>query len=61
MCRDSDMGEYNEKLLRWTGSMLWIVCGNKMLDAVSKNVCLLAPLLCMLDVFLVMWFVFIVV
>ena len=49
------------KLLRWIGSMLWIVCGNKMHVAVSRNVCLLAPLLCMLDVFLVMWYVLVVV
>ena len=49
------------KLLRWTGSVLWIVCTSKMHDAVSRNVCLLAPLLCMLDVFLVMWYVLVVV
>ena len=41
--------------------MLWIVCENKIHDAVSRNVCLLTPLLCMLDVFLVMWYVLAVV
>ena len=40
--------------------MLWNVCVNRMHIAVSKNVCLLAPLLCMLDVFLVMWYVLVV-
>ena len=37
--------------------MLLIVCASKMHDAVSRNVCLLAPLLCILDVFLVKWYV----
>ena len=41
--------------------MLCIVCGNKMHDAVSRNVCLLAPLLCILDVFLVKWYVLVAV
>ena len=41
--------------------MLLIVCVNKMHDAVSRNVCLLAPLLCMLDVFWVMWYVHVAV
>ena len=41
--------------------MLLIVCASKMHDAVSKNVCLLAPLLCMLDVFWVMWYVLVAV
>ena len=41
--------------------MLWIVCENKMHDAVSRNVCLLAPLLCVLDVFLVKWYVLVAV
>ena len=40
--------------------MLLIVCASKMYDAVSRNVCLLAPLLCMLDVFWVMWYVHVV-
>ena len=38
-----------------------IVCVNKMHDAVLRNVHLLAPLLCMLDVFLVMWYVHVAV
>ena len=54
-------GNMTGKLLRWTGSMLWIVCASKMHNAVSRNVCLLAPLLCMLDVFLVKWYVLVVV
>ena len=37
------------------------VCANKMYDAVSRNVCLLAPLLCMLDVFWVTWYVLVAV
>ena len=41
--------------------MLWIVCGNKMHDAVLRNVCLLAPLLCVMDVFLEMWYVLVAV
>ena len=41
--------------------MLWIVCSNKMHDVVSRNVCLLVPLLCMLDVFLVKWYVLVAV
>ena len=41
--------------------MLSIVCGNKMHDAVLKNVCLLAPLLCMLDVFWVTWYALVAV
>ena len=41
--------------------MLLIAFGNKMHNAVSKNVCLLAPLLCMWDVFLVKWYVHVVV
>ena len=41
--------------------MLLIVCASKMHDAVSRNVCLLAPLLCMLDVFLVKWYVLVAV
>ena len=41
--------------------MLWIVCSNKMHDAVSRNVCLLATLLCVLDVFLEMWYVLVAV
>ena len=41
--------------------MLLIVCVNKMHDAVSRNVCLLAPLLCVLDVFLVMYYVLVAV
>ena len=41
--------------------MLWIVCTNKIHVAVSRNVCLLAPLLCMLDIFLVMWYVLVAV
>ena len=41
--------------------MLLIVCINKMHDAVSRNVCLLAPLICMLDIFLVMWYVLVAV
>ena len=47
--------------LRWIGSVLLIVCASKMYDAVSRNVCLLAPLLCMLDVFWVMWYVLVAV
>ena len=41
--------------------MLLIVCTSKMYDAVSRNVCLLAPLLCMLDVFWVMRYVHVAV
>ena len=41
--------------------MLSIVCVNKMHDAVSRNMCLLVLLLCMLDVFLVMWYVHVAV
>ena len=41
--------------------MLWIVCASKMHNAVLKNVCLLAPLLCMLDMFLVKWYVLVAV
>ena len=41
--------------------MLSIVCASKMYDAVSRNACLLAPLLCMLNVFWVTWFVLVVV
>ena len=41
--------------------MLWTVCASKMHDAVSRNVCLLAPLLCVLDVFLVKWYVLVAV
>ena len=41
--------------------MLWIVCKNKIHDAVSKIVCLLVPLLCVLDVFWVMWYVLVAV
>ena len=49
------------KLPRWTGSVLWIVCVNKMHIAVSRNVCPLAPVLCVLDVFWVAWYVLAVV
>ena len=41
--------------------MLLIVCASKMYAAVSRNVCLLAPLLCALDVFWVMWYVLVAV
>ena len=41
--------------------MLWIVCASKMHDAVSRNVCLLAPLLYVLDIFLVKWYVHVAV
>ena len=41
--------------------MLSIVCASKMYDAVSRIACLLAPLLCMLDVFWVTWFVLVAV
>ena len=61
MCGDLDWGSMMGKLMRWTGSVLWIVCRNKMHDAVSRTVCLLDPLLCMLDVFLVKWYVLVVV
>ena len=54
-------GNMTVKLLRWTASMLWIVCTSKMHDAVSRNVCLLALLLYMLDIFLVMWYILVVV
>ena len=47
--------------LRWIGSMPLTVCINKMHDAVSRNACLLPPLLCMLDVFWVTWYVLVVV
>ena len=41
--------------------MLLIVCVNKMYAAVSRNVCLFAPLLYVLDVFWVTWYVLVVV
>ena len=41
--------------------MLWTVCINRMHIAVSRNACLLALLLYMLDLFLVMWYVLVVV
>ena len=41
--------------------MLLIVCASKMYDAVSRIAYLLAPLLCVLDVFWVMWYVHVVV
>ena len=41
--------------------MLSIVCANKMYDAVSRIACLLAPLLCMLDVFWLTWYVLVAV
>ena len=41
--------------------MLSIVCGNNMYAAVSRIVCLLVPLLCVLDVFLVKWYVYVAV
>ena len=37
------------------------VCTSKTYDAVSRNVCLLAPLLCVLDVFWVTWYVLVAV
>ena len=37
------------------------VCASKTYDAVSRNVCLLAPLLCVLDVFWVTWYVLVAV
>ena len=61
MCGDSDVGSVTGKLPRWIGSVLWIVCINRMHDAVSRTVCLLAPLLCVLDIFLVMWYVLVAV
>ena len=36
--------------------MLWIVYINRMHIAVLRSVCLLAPLPCMMDIFLVMWY-----
>ena len=50
-------GSVTGRWLRWIGSVLLIACVNKMHNAVSRNVCLLAPLLCVLDVFLVRWYV----
>ena len=47
--------------LRWIGSVLSIVCASRMYDAVSRNACLLAPLLCVLDVFWVTWYVLVAV
>ena len=41
--------------------MLSIVCASRMYDAVSRNACLLAPLLCVLDVFWVTWYVLVAV
>ena len=41
--------------------MLSIVCASKMYDAVSRIACHLAPLLCVLDVFWVTWYVLVVV
>ena len=41
--------------------MLLIVCADRMYDAVSRNACLLAPLLCVLDVFQVTWYVLVAV
>ena len=41
--------------------MLSIVCASKMYDAVSRIACLLAPLLCMLEVFWAMWYVLVAV
>ena len=41
--------------------MLSIVYASKMHDAVSRIACLLAPLLCMLDVFCVIWYVHVAV
>ena len=41
--------------------MLSIVCENIMHNAVPRNVYLLAPLLCVLDVFLVKWYVHVAV
>ena len=38
-----------------------IVCVIKTYNAVSRNVCLLAPLLCALDVFWVTWYVLVAV
>ena len=50
-----------ERWLRWIGSVLLIVCANRMHIAVSRNVCLLAPLFYVLDVFLVTWYVLVAV
>ena len=41
--------------------MLSIVCANKMYDAASRIACLLAPLLCVLDMFWVTWYVLVAV
>ena len=41
--------------------MLLNVCASKMHDAVLRNVCLLAPLLYMLDMLLVKWYVLVAV
>ena len=41
--------------------MLSIVCASKMYDAASRIACLLAPLLCMLDVFWVTGYVLVAV
>ena len=41
--------------------MLSIVCASRMYDAVSRNMCHLAPLLCVLDVFWVTWYVLVAV
>ena len=47
--------------LRWIGSVLSIVCASRMYDAVLRNACLLAPLLYVLDVFLVKWYIHVAV
>ena len=54
-------GSMTGRWLRWIGSVLLIVCANRMYAAVSRNVCLLAPLICMLDLFLVKWYVLVAV
>ena len=41
--------------------MLSIVCASRMYDAVSRIACHLAPLLCVLDMFWVMWYVLVAV
>ena len=50
-----------ERWLRWIESVPSIVCASRMHDAVSRNLCLLAPLLCMLDMFWVLWYVHVAV
>ena len=60
MCGDLDMGEHGGKVAEvdWKHAVD-CVCKQNVHNSVKE--CLLAPLLCMLDVFLVMWFVLVAV